>query len=163
MRLMAMKLALMLFALLLCVGCSGVSKPTSASCAASAEDVSISNVNYCITLAAASYQIDEQGSLFNTYSTSVTIQSNPPLPTGTTANVVLRSTGPTGFPLGTSGQIASTGSPTMDFSFTAQTPPTMTCLPTPDDVSVNVPTANGEGSPAGGLQVNWTSIPQACN
>ena len=159
MRPMAMKLALMLFALLLCVGCSGISKSTPFSCAAypTGGVMLLNNTNYCITTSAASYQIAEQGSFFNTYSTSVTIQSNPPLPTGTTANVGLSGTGATGFPLGASGQIASTGSPTMDFSFTAQTPPTMTCLPTPVNVSVNSGDANVL------VQASWTSIPQVCN
>lgn len=144
-------LCIALLSVLLC-GCGAVKQANqSSSCPAypNGNMLTASSGNYCITPSTASYQIGQQGGLFNSYSVSLTLQSSPPIPAGTTIEGGLVGLGGV--------QITSTGSPTMNFSFTTTTSPTETCLPNPVSPTLSVADAGVD------LQTNWTSVPQSCS
>lgn len=154
-RLIATTLTLIVFTLLLC-GCNAAKQTDPFSCAAYPNGLTLSpgtGDQYCVTPSSASYQISEQGSEFNSYSVSVTLQSNPPIPTGTTVQVSLQPD------IEGQGQVVSTGSSTMAFSFTVTTNTSETCLPNPVTVSANA----FSGAAGGLLQASWTSVPEACS
>lgn len=157
------KLCIALLSSVLLCGCNAAKQTASFSCAEYPNGLALSwggaGDQSCVTPSSASYQIGEQGSQFNSYSVSATLQFNPPLPTGTTATLSLGPVGGGTEYMEGQGQIVSTGSSTMNFSFTVTTNTNEVCLPNPVNEGVNV--FNGD---AGGIvQASWASVPQSCS
>ena len=143
----------LLLSVVLC-GCNATKQVAPFSCPAgpTGSVLTLNNTPYCITASAESYQV-ELGTQFNTWSADVNIQSNPPLPSGTTLQVGLSADG---IGSGSTQVVWSAGQPAMNgISIPGAT--AMTCLPNPIDVSVETVDAGATA------QASWASVPQSCS
>jgi hypothetical protein len=147
-------LVLVLSASAVSLGCNGATQTASTSNpAASCPAYPNGNLvdGYCITPAAATYELTQQGAFANIFAGSVTLESSPPIPTGVAVQFGVDDIGST--PV----TFVTTGSPMMTFNFTSESAPSAgVCLPNPVMVDTEI------GVDGGVVQVRWTTVPLSC-